>query len=78
MAEEALGATAVYRTYTAEDYQEKTYDEVCLDRARNNMDDLYLLNPDPDRMRRGTVFRRVQRALLSFSYHSLFISLEQW
>ncbi len=46
MAEEALGMTMVYRTYTAEDYQDKTYDEVCLDRARNDMDDLYLLNPD--------------------------------
>ena len=46
MAEEALGTTMVYRTYTAETYQDKTYDEVCLDRARNNMDDLYLLNPD--------------------------------
>ena len=46
MAEEALNVTVVYRTYTAEDYQDKTYDEVCLDRARNNMDDLYLLNPD--------------------------------
>ena len=28
--------------YTAENYQEKTYDEVALDRARNNMDDFYL------------------------------------
>ena len=46
MAEEALGVTMVYRTYTAEDYQDKTYDQVCLDRVRNNMDDLYLLNPD--------------------------------
>ena len=46
MAEEALGATVVYRTYTAENYQDKTYDEVCLERARNSMDDLYLLNPD--------------------------------
>ncbi len=46
MAEEALGMTMVYRTYTAEDYQDKTYDEVCLDRVRNDMDDLYLLNPD--------------------------------
>ena len=46
MAEEALDVTMVYRTYTAEDYQDKTYDDVCLDRARNNMDDLYLLNPD--------------------------------
>ena len=46
MAEEALGITMVYRTYTAETYQDKTYDEVVLDRARSNMDDLYLLNPD--------------------------------
>lgn len=46
MAEEALDLTMVYRTYTAENYQDKTYDQVCLDRARNNMDDLYLLNPD--------------------------------
>ncbi len=46
MAETALDVTMVYRTYTAEDYQDKTYDEVCLDRARSNMDDLYLLNPD--------------------------------
>ena len=46
MAEKALDVTMVYRTYTAEDYQDTTYDQVCLDRARNNMDDLYLLNPD--------------------------------
>ncbi len=46
MAEEQLDVTMVYRTYTAEDYQDKTYDEVTLDRARSNMDDLYLLNPD--------------------------------
>lgn len=46
MAEEKLGLTVRYRTYTAENYQEKTYDEVTLDRVRNNMDDLYLLNPD--------------------------------
>ena len=46
MAEEQLGITMVYRTYTAESYQDKTYDEAILDRARNNMDDLYLLNPD--------------------------------
>ncbi|MEY8515642.1 extracellular solute-binding protein [Lachnospiraceae bacterium 29-84] len=46
LAEEQLGLTVEYRTYTAENYQEKTYDEVTLDRARNNMDDLYLLNPD--------------------------------
>ena len=46
MAEEKLGVTMAYRTYTAENYQDRTYDEVCLDRARNDMDDLYLLNPD--------------------------------
>lgn len=46
MAEEKLELTVRYRTYTAENYQERTYDEVTLDRVRNNMDDLYLLNPD--------------------------------
>lgn len=46
IAEERLGVYVEYRTYTAEDYQDKTYDDVSLDRARNNMDDLYLLNPD--------------------------------
>lgn len=46
MAEEALGVSVDYITYTAENYQDKTYDEVALDRARNDMDDLYLLNPD--------------------------------
>ncbi len=46
MAEEKSDLTVRYRTYTAENYQEKTYDDVCLDRVRNNMDDLYLLNPD--------------------------------
>ncbi len=46
MAEEDFDLTVRYRTYTAENYQEKTYDEVTLDRVRNNMDDLYLLNPD--------------------------------
>ncbi len=46
MAEEKLGIKVAYRTYTAEDYQDKTYDDVSLDRVRNNMDDLYLLNPD--------------------------------
>ena len=46
MAEERLGVSVAYWTYTAEDYQDKTYDDVALDRARNNMDDLYLLNPD--------------------------------
>lgn len=46
MAEERLGVSVAYITYTAEDYRDKTYDEVSLDRARNDMDDLYLLNPD--------------------------------
>ena len=46
MAEEKLGLTVEYRTYTAEDYQDKTYDDVTLARARSNMDDFYLLNPD--------------------------------
>ena len=46
MAEEDLDVTVTYKTYTAEDYQDKTYDEVTLDRARNNMDEMYLLNPD--------------------------------
>ena len=46
MAEEKLGVTVTYKTYTAEDYHDKTYDEVTLERARNNMDDVYLLNPD--------------------------------
>ncbi len=46
MAEEKLGVSVAYRTYTAEDYQDRTYDEVAIDRIRNNMDDLYLLNPD--------------------------------
>ncbi len=46
MAEEQLGVTVAYRTYTAETYQDKTYDEVALDRVRNNVDDVYLLNPD--------------------------------
>ncbi len=46
MAEERLGVTVAYSTYTAENYRDKTYDDVALDRARSNMDDLYLLNPD--------------------------------
>ncbi|HBA69076.1 MAG TPA: hypothetical protein DCZ40_06940 [Lachnospiraceae bacterium] len=46
MAEEQLGVKVSYVTYTAEDYQDKTYDDVTLDRARSNMDDMYLLNPD--------------------------------
>lgn len=46
MAEEQLGSRMEYRTYMAEDYTEKTYDDVTLERIRSNMDDLYLLNPD--------------------------------
>lgn len=46
IAEKRLNLTVEYRTYTAENYQERTYDEVTLDRVRNNMDDFYLLNPD--------------------------------
>ena len=46
MAEERLNLIVEYRTYTAENYQEKTYDDVVLDRVRHNMDDLYLMNPD--------------------------------
>ncbi len=46
MAEDQLGLTVEYRTYTAENYQEKTYDDVVLDRVRHNMDDFYLMNPD--------------------------------
>ncbi len=46
MAEEELGLTVEYNTYTAADYQEKSYDDVALDRIRNDMDDFYLLNPD--------------------------------
>lgn len=50
MAEEELGITVNYITYTAQDYQDKTYDDVALERARNDMDDLYLLNPDTIRL----------------------------
>ena len=50
MAEEKLGVSVGYVTYTAENYQDKTYDDVTLDRARNDMDDIYLLNPDTIRM----------------------------
>lgn len=45
-AEKQLGVTVEYRTYTAENYQDKSYDDVVLERARHDMDDLYLLNPD--------------------------------
>lgn len=46
MAEEQTGATVAYHTYTAEDYQDKTYDEVCIERVRSGKDDMFLLNTD--------------------------------
>ena len=46
MAEQELGVTVAYSTYTAETYKDKTYDDVTLERVRTNMDDMYLLNPD--------------------------------
>lgn len=46
MAEEALGISVDYNTYTAQDYQEKTYDDVCIERVHSGLDDFYLLNPD--------------------------------
>lgn len=46
MAEDALGIRVGFNTYTAQNYQEKTYDEVCVERARAGLDDFYLLNPD--------------------------------
>ena len=46
MAEEKLDLRVEYNTYTSENYQEKSFDDVSLDRIRNHMDDLYLLNPD--------------------------------
>lgn len=50
LAEKKLGVTVNYNTYTAENYKDKTYDDITLDRARNDMDDLYLLNPDTIRL----------------------------
>lgn len=41
-----MGISVGYITYTAEDHKDKTYDDVALDRARNDMDDIYLMNPD--------------------------------
>lgn len=46
LAEQKLNLIVEYRTYTAENYKEETYDDVLLDRIHNNMDDWYLLNPD--------------------------------
>ncbi len=50
MAEEALGISVDFNTYTAQDYQEKTYDDVCVERARSGLDDIYLLNADVIKM----------------------------
>ncbi|MCM1175679.1 MAG: extracellular solute-binding protein [Blautia sp.] len=46
MAEEKLNVTIEYNTYTANDYQEKSYDDVAIERIQNGMDDFYMLNPD--------------------------------
>ncbi len=46
MAEEDTGLTVAYHTYTAETYQDKTYDEVCIERVRSGKDDMFLLNTD--------------------------------
>ena len=46
MAEEKLDLRVEYNTYTSENYQEKSYDDVGFDRIQNHLDDLYLLNPD--------------------------------
>ena len=36
-----------YKSYTAQDYQEKSYDDVVKDRVRSHMgDDVYVMNPD--------------------------------
>ena len=40
MAEEKLGVKVEYITYTAENYKEKTYDQVSIERAIHRMDDL--------------------------------------
>ncbi len=47
LAEKESGVTIDFNTYQAEDYKDKTYDEVCLDRVRSGMgDDLLLMNAD--------------------------------
>lgn len=46
MAEQQLDLRVEYNTYTAKDYQEKSYDDVALERIQNDMDDFYLINPD--------------------------------
>ncbi len=47
MAEQNSGVAIDFNTYQAEDYQDRTYDQVCLDRVRSRMgDDLLLMNAD--------------------------------
>lgn len=46
MAEDQLNVAVEYNTYTAKDYQDKSYDDVAIDRIRHGLDDFYLLNPD--------------------------------
>ena len=47
MSEQNSGVVIDFNTYQAEDYQDKTYDQVCLDRVRSHMgDDLMLMNAD--------------------------------
>lgn len=46
LAEEKLGLRINFRSYLAEDYKDKTYDQVAVERVHSNMDDFYLLNPD--------------------------------
>lgn len=47
VAEQESGVTISFNTYQAENYQDKTYDQVCLERVRSNMgDDLLLMNAD--------------------------------
>ena len=41
LAEEQLDLMVAYRTYTAENYQEKTYDDVVVERVRSSLDDFY-------------------------------------
>ena len=44
---EQSGVQIAYKSYTARNYQEKSYDDVCKERIRNSMgDDLYIMNPD--------------------------------
>ncbi len=64
LAEQKLNLLVEYRTYTAENYKEKTYDDVTLDRIRNNMDDWYLLNPDTIQIL-GTEGRLVDLSVLN-------------